>query len=146
MDGVEINGEIIPVRECARLLRMMYKDAQQVAGEFHTLNRSAKFRLNWPNEYEFAESEWRNFIDATRQMYTEQLSDPQVHADKKDKMFKAIVLERKISEGMEKDNRLQLYPNSQQFVGDKKENKNILEKFGAVPNLRAYLRRSTSIH
>jgi len=141
---IEINGEQISTKQARDLIRMLYNDAKQIAGEFHNMERSEKFRLNWPNEYEFASSEWRNFVAATRQMYTARLADPHTPGDVKRRIFLALVLETKIAEGRESDNRLQIYPNTQQFVGDKIENRNILQNFGKKPNLRAYLRRSTA--
>ena len=140
---IEINGEYVTVREAQGLIRMLYNDAKQIAGEFHNMERSEKFRLNWPDEDQFAESEWRNFVQAARALYTQRLADPATAEHDKQRIFKALVLERKIAEGKETDNRLQIMPDSQQFWGDKYENRKILEHFGKAPNLRAYLRRST---
>lgn len=55
MKSIEINGESIPVTEARELIRMLFEDAKQVAGEFHNMERSDKFRVNWPSEYEFAD-------------------------------------------------------------------------------------------
>lgn len=133
-EGFVINGEFVSSKDAADLIKMLYSDAKQVAGMFHGMNRSKKFRRNWPNEYLFADSEWKNFIVATRQMYLDRLNDPKTLPSDGKRMFQALYLERLASEGQEKDNRLQLAPNTQQFVGDPYENKKIAEKFGTQSN------------
>lgn len=129
-EGFEINGEFVSSKDAGELIRMLYNDAKQVAGVFHGMNRSRKFRKNWPNEYVFAESEWKTFVAATRQMYVDRLNDPKTLPYDAQRMFKALYLERLASQNQEADNRLQLAPNTQQFVGDKYENKKISENFG----------------
>jgi hypothetical protein len=142
--AIDINGELIGVDEAQRLIRMIYNDSYKFAGEFHGMERSLKFRLNWPDEYRFADANWKNFVAAVRLLYTNQLADPKVPEREKRSIFLALVLERRISEGQETDTRLQLAPNTQQFEGDKDENKGIVEKFGLKPNLRALLMNSTA--
>lgn len=136
---IVINGENITKEEAAKLIRMLCEDAKRIAGEFHGMERSAKFRINWPNEYIFAEAEWRNFMEAARAMYAARLGDPKTSPVDARAMHLALVLEAQVSKGAETDNRLQLTPNTQQFVGDKSENRKIIEKFGKVPNFRAAL-------
>ena len=140
--GITINGEVIALDKARELVRMLYDDAYKIAGVFHGMNRSAKFRVNWPDEYKYAESCWKDFVQAARQMYTEALADPKRAESEKRKMFLALVIERKVAQGQEQDLRLQLFPNTQQFEGDRAENKNIAEKFGTKPNLRAALMNS----
>src|ERR1700722_15416097 len=138
-DGFDINGEFISAKDAGELIRMLYSDAKQVAGIFHGMTRSKKFRKNWPNEYVFAESEWKNFVVATRQMYLDRLNDPKTLPYDAKRMFQAIYLERLAAQNQEADNRLQLAPNTQQFEGDKFENRKIEEKFGAESNSFAKL-------
>lgn len=138
-EGFDINGEFVSSKDAGDLIKMLYNDAKQVAGIFHGMNRSGKFRKNWPNEYVFAESEWKNFVVATRQMYLDRLNDPKTLPSDGQRMFKALYLERLASQGREADNRLQLAPNTQQFVGDKYENNKIAEKFGTDSNSFAKL-------
>lgn len=147
-DKIDINGELITTQEAMALLRMLYEDAKRMAGKFHGMNRSAKFRVNWPNEYDFAKSEWRNFVEPTRLMYTEKLADPLTSEYDKARIFKVLILQARMAQNTETDNRLQIAPGTQQFEGDKKENKNIMDKFGARPNFRAWLKSSTarSVH
>ncbi len=139
---IDVNGEQIEHSEALKIVRMLCEDAKRVAGEFHTMNRSEKFRVNWPDEYQFAESEWRNFIEAVHQMYAEQLGDPDTSPHDARRMFLAIVLWKKIGEVHPTDNRLQLSPNTLQFEGDKYENKKIVETYGKGQNLRAALLNS----
>ena len=133
-DIIEINGEKIPKSEAMGLVRMLCEDAKQTAGVFHGMNRSAKFRANWPNEYLFADANWKTFVEATRQMYAQRLGDPKTPPDDARKMHLALVLQAMCSQGAETDNRLQLAPNTQQFVGDPWENKKIADKFGKQSN------------
>lgn len=134
MNGFDINGEIVGTKEAGDLIKMLYNDAKQFAGVFHGMQRSRKFRKNWPNEYLFAESEWKTFVVATRQMYLERIADPKTLPSDAKKMFQALYLERLASQNQEADQRLQLTPNTQQFEGDPYENKKIVDKFGAQSN------------
>jgi len=141
---IEVNGESISNEEAMSLIKMLCNDAKQMAGEFHGMERSEKFRINWPDEDEFAKSEWRNFVEATIQLYVEQLKDPKVSPTDKRRLHLAIVLNAMAAKDQPKDNRLQLAPNTQQFVGDKYENRKIADKFGNAPNYRAALKRATA--
>lgn len=141
---ININGEQITEKEAASLLRMLYHDAKQIAGEFHGLNRSPKFRVNWPDEYLYADANWKTFVDPCRKMYAAKLADPKTRPEDARKIHLALVLQAMMASGEEVDNRLQVAPDSQQFAGDKKENLNIVEKFGTAPNMRAALMNSTA--
>ena len=121
------------------LIKMLCEDAKKVAGEYHGMKRSAKFRINWSDEYKFANANWKTFVEATRMMYATRLADPKTKPEDARKMHLALVLQAQMAQGQETDNRLQLAPNTQQFVGDPYENKKIVEKFGTKPNLRAKL-------
>lgn len=133
-DFIEVNGEQIPKHEALALIKMFCNDAKQIAGVFHGMDRSPKFRANWPNEYLFAESEWRNFMEAARAMYADRLADPKTPPAEARKMHLAIVLHSMAEQGGENDTRLQLKPNTQQFVGDPYENKKIVNHFGKHSN------------
>ena len=134
MTGIVINGELVTTEECTALIKMLYSDAQQVAGVFHGMSRSKKFRKNWPNEYLFAESEWKNFVVAAREMYLDRIKDPLTNPSDAKRMFQALYLERLAAEGQEADQRLQIKPDSQQFAGDPFENRKISDKFGDQSN------------
>lgn len=144
---IEINGEQITAEEAASLVRMLCSDAKQVAGEFHGMNRSAKFRANWPSEYVFADAEWKNFVEAVRTMYAVRLRDPKTPPAEARRMHLAIVLHTMAEQGAEKDPRIQLAPNSQQFVGDPYENRKIVNDYGKHSNtFKDLLLGSTRFH
>jgi hypothetical protein len=133
-DFIEVNGERIPKHEALALIKMLCNAAKQKAGEFHGMERSPKFRANWPNQNLYAESEWRNFMEAAREMYANRLADPLTPPADARKMHLAIVLHTMAEQAGENDNRLQLRPNTQQFVGDPFENKKIVNHFGKHSN------------
>lgn len=142
MTNISIGGEVITVQAAKNLIEMIEKDAREMAGVFHGMNRSAKFRVNWPDEDLFSDSQWRMFVQAVRAMYAEKMADPKTKPEDSRKMYLSLLLERAYSEGKriqgaEADNRLQLAPNTQQFVGDPYENRKIADKFGNSPNFRA---------
>jgi hypothetical protein len=141
--GLEVNGEMIPVEEVRKHVQMLYNDAREFAGVFHGMERSETFRLNWPDEDVFAAGNWKNFVEPVRMMYAERLGDPKTSPEDSHKMHLALVLETMISKGAEVDNRLQIMPDSQQFYGEKSENRKIMEKFGGTRSLRASLLNSS---
>ena len=141
---VVVAGQQLSDDEAKALVNMLYEDARQIAGVFHGMNRSQKFRANWPNEYNFADANWRTFVEAARALYAERLGDPKTPPEDARKMHLALVLQAVLGAGKEQDTRLQLAPNTQTFVGDKYENKKTIERFGTRPNLRAALLNSTA--
>ena len=145
-DYIIVNGVRLTVKEASKRIKIIYDLAKEIAGEFYDMNRSGKFRINWPDQDEFAKSEWKSFVESARILLTQQLAKQEVPTSEKDKIAQALIIETEIAQGMERDARLQILKGSQQFLGDKYENKSILEKFGKAPNLRAYLRRSTVMH
>ncbi len=136
-----INGEKISGREQRDLLAMLRHDAEQIAGEFYDMERSEKFRLNWPDQDMFVQLEWKNFVAAVRLLYTELLGNEQTPEHDKQKMFKAIVMQNTMAQNQEVDTRLQIMPNTQAFVGDKGENRKTIERFGKTINYRTKKRQ-----
>jgi hypothetical protein len=126
-------------KEAADCVKMLMNDAKQIAGEFHGQNRSEKFRNNWPDEYKFASANWKSFVEPMLIKYAELLGDPKVSETDKHRIYVARLMWEKLGEGKERDNRLQIMPNSQQFVGDAFENRKIKDNFGTHRNLRAAL-------
>jgi hypothetical protein len=139
-DTITINGEEISKSEALGLVRMLCEDAKQIAGEFHTMNRSNKFRQNWPNEYLFADSQWKSFVEACRTMYAQRLADPKTPPAEARRMHLALVLQSMVQHsGAEVDNRLQIAPGTLQFDGDPFENKKIAETFRQPNTLKDLL-------
>jgi len=143
--NIAIGDEVISIPSAIGLVKMIQKDAAEMAGVCHGMSRSAKFRRNWPNENDFAATNWKSFVAAVRQMYSERMGNPKTPEEDKRKMYLALLLERAWSEGqialgMTPDMQLQLSPGTQQFEGDRRENTKIVERFGDQPNLRAKLK------
>lgn len=136
---INVGGELLDRDDALEYLRVFYQDAEQIAGEFHGMNRSEKFRINWPDEKIFVKANWRTFLEAARQMYAAALGDPKTPPGQARQMHLAIVLHDMIGHGKEADMRLQLAPGTQQFEGDKRENLLTVDKFGRTPNFRAQL-------
>lgn len=131
-------------KEAAGCVKMLIHDAKEFAGQFHGQNRSEKFRQNWPDEYKFAKANWKSFMEHTIRLYAELLGRPDVSETDKHRMYVARLTWEKLGENKERDNRLQLAPNTQQFIGDKFENRRIKEQFGVGRNLRAALMNSVA--
>ena len=146
--GFDINGEFVSTKEAGELIRSLYKVAEQIAGEMHGKNRSKKFRKNWPNEYLYAASEWKTYVVDARRYALWRINDhdrsEKTPEHEKQQWFKALYLERLASVGQEVDNRLQLMRGTQQFEGDKFENRRIVEDFGDQSNTFAELALGTT--
>ncbi len=87
------------------------------------------------------QSEWKNFVVAVRLIYTKRLGDPMTPEADKQKMYKVIVLQHNMAQGKESDTRLQIMPDTQNFVGDRAENRKTVERFGKSMNYRARKRQ-----
>lgn len=133
-DYLIVNGERIEKSEALDLIRMLCNDAKEIAGVFHNMERSPKFRANWPNEKLFAESQWKNFVEAARCLYAERLGDPKTKPYDARRMHLAIVLYTMAEQGAEKHGGLQIMPGTQQFAGDKAENRKIIDTWGRQSN------------
>jgi hypothetical protein len=147
-DYMMVNGEQIPKPKAMELIRMLCNDAKEIAGVFHGMNRSEKFRANWPDEVVFAAANWRNFMEAARAMYAQQLGDPHVKEYDKQRMFLAIALYDQVEKcSPEKYPGIQLAPGTQQYEGDKFENRKIVEQWGKQSNtFKELLMSSTRYH
>jgi len=149
MRNISIGGEIISISDAMKLVDTIYEHAYELAGQSYEKDRSAKFRLNWPNAYEYAEANKRNFIEQAREDFCAMLSDKKSDEKTKKRVYLAILLERAFANGLEKlgheaDTRLQVKKNTVQFEGDKTENRKIMEKFGPTQNLRAEMLKTAA--
>lgn len=125
-------------KEASSCVRMLIHDAKELAGQFHGLDRSEKFRTNWPDEYKFASAMWKTFVEAVIQSYAMLLGRDHVPEEDKRRMYVARLMWEKLAQASpQRDTRLQLSPGTQQFSGDPFENKRIARDFGSHGNLRA---------
>lgn len=124
-------------KEAADCVKMLINDAKELAGVYHGKNRSAKFRAGWPDERRFASSNWQTFVQAVIEGYANLLGAPKVSEDDKRRIYIARLMWERMAVGKERDNRLQLRPNSLQFAGDPIENRRIARDFGTHAHSRA---------
>lgn len=147
-DFMMVNGEQIPKSKVMELIRMLCNDAKELAGQFHELNRSEKFRENWPNPYVYADCNWRGYVDAVIKAYGTLCGMETVPEYDKRRMFLAIALWQQIaSEAPEHYAGIPMQPGTQAFEGDKRENRRIVERFGKQSNtFKELLMGSTRYH
>lgn len=143
-DKIDLGLIHVTPKEAADCVKMLISDAKQIAGEFHGQNRSEKFRTNWPDEYKFAASSWKSFVQPMIIQYATLLGRDDVTEADKRRIYVARLMWEKLGQGKEKDNRLQITPNTQQFVGDRYENKRIARDFGTHGNFRAAVMNSVA--
>ena len=149
MSNISIGGEVISTADAMKLVDSIYDHAYELAGRAYENDRSAKFRLNWPNAYEYAAANKRNFIEQAREDFCAILSDEKSDEKAKKRAYLAILIERAFANGLEQlgceaDTRLQVKKGTVQFDGDKNENRKILEKFGPAKNLRAEMLKTAA--
>lgn len=133
-DYMLVNGEKIAKSDAMSLIKMLCNDAKQLAGDFHGQDRSEKFRANWPNEYAYAECNWRGFVDAVRAAYAALLGEEKVPEYDKRRMFLAMCLWDQVAKASPNYEGLRLAPNTLQYHGDRYENKKITENYGRHSN------------
>lgn len=157
-----VDGQDLSKAEVRRLLDMVRKDAQEIAGQFYDKCRSKKFRLAWTEvglragrdpQRCFAEGvpgvvqpQWPHFVEHVRTVYAEMLSAPNVAEADRYRMHQALIVQAIF--GIESQAvPVQLAPNSQQFEGEKYENKQIAQNFGeyAEPAVMQKLMASTAM-
>jgi hypothetical protein len=134
----------ITPEEGADCVKMLCNDAKELAGIYHGKTRSAKFRASWPDERKFASVNWKSFVQAVIEGYAGLLGGKHVREEDKRRMYIARLMWQRLEEGKDKDNRLQMRPNSQQFVGDPFENRRIVKDFGTHAHSRARLLNSVA--
>ena len=140
------HDEELSPEEVGQRIRIIYDKARDLAGEFYDNDRSEKFRVNWPSQDEYAKCNWKSYVEEARAQLVRVLADPNIPISEKNKIWSAIVLERKVNELKPADSGVQIRKDSQQFIGDKYENRKIKERFGSSTNLRAWLKRSVAVH
>lgn len=149
-----VDGENLSNAQVSRLLDMVRKDAQEYAGQFYDQCRSVKFRKAWTEvglragrdaQLCFVDAQWGHFVEHVRALYADMLTSPKVTEDDKYRIHQALIVQAMLSERSQ-NIPTQLAPGTQQFEGEKFENKHIGETFGeyAEPSLMKKLLSTTA--
>lgn len=137
---VMVDGELLPDNELRNLLHMLDHDCKEMAGQFFDNGRSAKFRAVWndvgaqlkrsPQDC-FVDHAWKHFMVFVRAWYAQRLTDPAEPEYMKVRMHKALVIQGMMSAvAANAETPVQMQPDTEQFEGDKSENKHTDENFG----------------
>lgn len=143
--NILIGGHVISVTDAMKLVDRIYAHAWEIAGQFYEEDRSAKFRVNWKSAEEYAYANRHAFVEQARAEFAASLANPRTDPAEAERILIALLAERAFAEGqkargVESDTQLQVRKGTQQFDGDRYENKRIATDFGNVPNLRAKLK------
>lgn len=155
MSGMVVDGERLSGREVRRLVEMFTKDCQEYAGQFFDQCRSVKFRKAWTEvglragrdaQLCFVGAQWGHFAEHVRALYADMLTSPKVTEADKYRMHQALIVQAALG-AQSQYTPVQLAPGTQQFEGEKYENKHIAEAFGshAEPSLMAKLMSSSTL-
>lgn len=149
-----VDGENLSRSQVQRLLDMVRKDAEEYAGQFYDQCRSVKFRSAWTEvglragrdaQLCFVEQQWGHFVEHVRSLYAQMLTSPKITEADKYRMHQALIVQSIF--GIESQKApVQMAPGTQQFVGEKFENKQIAAAFGerAEPALMRKLLSTTA--
>lgn len=67
--------------------------AKDIAGAYYEMDRSPQFRINFPIPELYIMTSWHKFIDAAREAMAEELMNPNVSEDRKQKIYEALLHE-----------------------------------------------------
>jgi len=102
---------------------MIRRDAEELAGQFYDANRTDVFRIQWPDQMQYVRRNWKHFVVHVRQVYCELLAQERVAQADKDAMYDALIDDAHNSASPFAAAPLQVFPNTEKFVGDKAENR-----------------------
>lgn len=134
-----VDGELLQDEEIIDILKMIDHDCKEFAGAFFEEDRSKKFRRTWNTVGKlskrsaqdcFVDHAWKHFVVHVRAWYADKLASPNVSEKEKEKLHKALIIEYQRGQSKEAKDVIQMAPNTQQFIGDKTENKHISETYG----------------
>lgn len=112
---------------------MIVHDAKEFAGVFYDQKRTNKFRATWPNQMDYVNANWPNYVVHVRSAYATMLTRRDVPQSEKDKIFAALTADAQKNRSDDAQAPLQLAPNTEAFLGDKRENVKTDESFGKRP-------------
>lgn len=150
-----VDGQKLSRTEVRRLLEMVQKDAQEYAGQFFDQCRSKKFRLAWTEvglragrdpQMCFVDAQWGHFVEHVRMLYAEALTSERISEADKYRMHQALIVQAMLGQHSQ-NTPIQMAPGTQQFEGEKYENKQIAASFGdyAEPSLVRKLLSTTAV-
>jgi hypothetical protein len=150
-----VDGQKLSNSEVRRLLDMVRKDAQEYAGQFFDQCRSKKFRIAWTEvglragrdpQMCFVDAQWGHFVEHVRMLYAQMLASPKISEPDKYRMHQALIVQAVLGQHSQ-NTPIQMAPGTQQFVGEKYENKHIAATFGeyAEPTLMHKLLSTTAV-
>lgn len=134
-----VDGDLLQDDEILTILHMIDHDCKEFAGAFFEEDRSKKFRRTWhqvgklsrksPQDC-FVDHAWKHFVVHVRAWYADRLADPHTLPSEKDRLHKALIIEYMRGTSQKAESVIQMAPGTQQFDGDKIENKHISETYG----------------
>ena len=150
-----VDGQILTNQEVRALIRMVRKDAEEYAGQFYDQCRSAKFRSAWTEvglragrdaQLCFVDANWKHFVEHVRSLYVQMLTSPRVTEADKYKIQQALIVQAALG-AQSQEVPIQVAPGTQQFEGEKYENRQIAQTYGekAEPSLVRRLLNSTAL-
>ena len=94
----------------------------------------------------FVDQQWGHFVEHVRMLYAEMLTNPKVSEPDKYRIHQALIVQAMLSE-VSQNTPIQMAPGTQQFEGEKYENKHIAAAFGdyAEPALVNKLLSTTAV-
>lgn len=126
--------------------RMIAHDAKEMAGEFYERERSLTFRASWPKQMEYVNIKWPHFVQGVREVYAELLGRDDVPEDDKEKMFDALTSDAEASHSDGASSPLQIFKDTENFVGDRRENAKVVDKIGSGErSFKERLRSTTAL-
>lgn len=108
------------------------KAAKENAGVFYDQDRSALFRQTWPDQDVYVQAKWPHFVASVREGWSGALGDPSTPQAVKDYFYDALVADRvqEAASSPAQNDVVQLAPGTNQFHGDKFENRETAKNFG----------------
>lgn len=149
-----VDGQNLTNSQVRKLLDMFNKDCKEYAGRFFDQCRSEKFRTAWREvglrsgrdaQMCFVDAQYLHFAEHVRSLYADMLTSPKVNEDDKYQIHQALIVQASLG-AQSQHVPVQLAPGTQQFEGEKYENKQIAQNFGEYvePSLLAKLMSSTA--
>lgn len=138
---VWVDAHMLSDHEVRKCIALFNRECEEFAGQFFDQNRSEKFRAAWTEaafrvgkdpQLFFVEQIRLHFAEHVRRVLAGMLADPKVREADKRRIHRALIIQSMMGEWSQYAP-VQLAPGTQQFEGDKYENRQIAEKWGTRP-------------